>query len=423
MPTPRANRKLQTGIELKVEVGVVSVVSLIYLYDCLHPAVFAWQARLDNISAIVQSGNKNSFSESLVTQLEEKGVFVEKSSLAVKQVETVAMVPTLNPSPVPTPLPTISPTSLPTISPTSSPTNRLVGIPQLRLVEATSLVFTEDSPPLLLFSSIEIEDANSDHLIECFITISGDAIYGDLLTSNENAINATLQRGKGFVSLSLSGKASVGDYRRVLRKVSYENTADYPSTGKRVVNVIVRDDEIPSMTSEPLSVILAVKRNNERPAIHVPAVDRLPQYLENSAPILVLPTATLNDLDNVSKPAFARMYRLTAQIARGYQAGADRLQLTPSEAKKWEVIAEDNGRVLKVENQGSIGDYEELLRNIEFMCRSDNPSSMIRVVTVVVSDFYDSSLPQNITVNVSPELSIPISSSVLFFCFKGHPSK
>ena len=282
---------------------------------------------------------------------------VDESSLAVKHVETAAVVPTRNPTPTPTSSPTNVPSRSPTSSPTSEPTNRPIGIPELTMREETSIVFTEDGPPLRLLPTIDILDANSEHLVSCTITITAgteNGVYGDVLNStSQKDVNTIFHTDKGYmhVSLVLSGLQSLSlvEVRDVLRKVTYTNTADYPSIQPRNISITVRDDEIPPQTSAPLTFVVAVKRNNERPAIHVPSSQR--EFVENSDAVLVLPDVVLIDEDNSSTHALARMHQLTAEISFGYQDGADMLQLTSSEAKKWEVLIEENGRVLKVKNQ------------------------------------------------------------------------
>lgn len=101
-------------------------------------------------------------------------------------------------------------------------------------------------------------------------------------------------------------------------------------------------------------------------------------FVENGAPVIVDGGADINDIDN------ANMAGATLQITGNYVNGEDLLSFTDQLGITGAWTAGTG--TLTLSGASSIADYETAVRSVAYSNVSDNPSTSIRTVTVIVDD-------------------------------------
>ncbi len=126
---------------------------------------------------------------------------------------------------------------------TAEATVALVVIPQnddpvLTAINPDTLLFTENSPPLIIADSIQVMNEEDDAIIAAVVAInSGYTVEDELLFKSTEAISATQAEGV----LTLTGNASVTAYQEALRSITFQNTSDQPITTPRTLRFEVTD--------------------------------------------------------------------------------------------------------------------------------------------------------------------------------------
>ena len=190
--------------------------------------------------------------------------------------------------------------------------------PVLGGIEGTALEYTEGDGPVSITNSITVSDADNANLASAVITISSNYQNGEdvLSFSTANGISGSWNAAGG--QLTLTGIASVINYRNALRAVRYTNSSAAPVTLARTVTFRVYDGTDNSNT---------VNRN-----INVTSTNSLPvlgsiegatlSYSEGDGPVSVTGTLTVADADN------SNLASALVTVSSNYQSGEDVLSFT-----------------------------------------------------------------------------------------------
>ena len=110
--------------------------------------------------------------------------------------------------------------------------------PVLSAIEPEALLFTENGDPIPVTDSLRVSDEEDDQVVAAVVAIDSGYTPEDVLAfENTPTISATFDQGV----LTLTGTASVADYQAALRRVTYQNTSDQPTTDSRVLRFEVTD--------------------------------------------------------------------------------------------------------------------------------------------------------------------------------------
>ena len=160
--------------------------------------------------------------------------------------------------------------------------------------------------------------------------------------------------------------------------------------------------------------------NSDTATINIMAVNDAPSlagiegaalaYTENAGAVVITSSLSASDVDNIN------LTGATVTISANYAIGQDALGFTNQLGitGSWDVIT----GVLTLSGTTSVANYETALRSITYTNSSDNPSTLTRTVSFVVTDGSVSSAPatRNIVVspvNDAPQVFAPASISVV----------
>ena len=224
------------------------------------------------------------------------------------------------------------------------------------------------------------------------ITVSGSVVsYSGIAIGNvSGGSNGTP------LSVNLNSNATPTAVQALIRNISFRVNSENPSTAIRTIRVVVTDGD--GGTSNQASRQISVVAVNDAPIIG--GVTGIGSFTENGTSTLVAPAATLSDPDSAD---FASGV-LTAVISSNRSVG-DTLALvnqTPGTGRITvagnvvsysgiaigNVSGGSNGAPLSValNSRATPAAVQMLIRNISFRVNSENPSTAIRTIIVVMTD-------------------------------------
>jgi VCBS repeat-containing protein len=228
--------------------------------------------------------------------------------------------------------------------------------------------FTENGTPIpIADTDTTITDLDSTTLVSATITLENQH-PGDLLSVAlplpGGIAASSYDPGTGV--LTLTGVATLDEYKGALQQVLYRNIGDNPATDDRLIEVVVNDGV---NTSNVADAVIRVVAMNDAPVIQI---DTVVTYLENAAPIALSPLAILTDADDTE------LNDVTVRITGGTISGdGDTLTVGGSTSGTingitflWDPI--DHALVLT--GASLVTNYQDLLRTVEYHSTSDNPT-------------------------------------------------
>jgi hypothetical protein len=262
---------------------------------------------------------------------------------------------------------------------------------------ANASTFVENGSPVVVDDAIAASDVDSALLSGATVSIGAgfDAAQGDTLAlpTQASGISGLYNASSGV--LTLSGIATVVEYRDALRAVVFSNTSDAP-TASRTVAFQATDG---FATSTSVTHAVAITSVNDAPSLTSGATL---SYTENQAATAIDSALGLTDLDGPS------IGSATVTIGSGHAAGEDVLS---AGALPGGIAASFNASTgtLTLSNAASVADYRSALRAVRYSNSSENPSAASRTVTFQVTD---SGSPQEsdsatATVTVTPVNDAP----------------
>ena len=121
--------------------------------------------------------------------------------------------------------------------------------------------YVENDGPRLLFSSVDIQDTDSDTLVEMVVYFTNDdETAGETFAAGSTTISGvTVTPSATNDRLTFSGSASIADYETLLSEVTYQNTDPDLGSFFRSVSVSISDtptsDQVSTLNFEALGVI------------------------------------------------------------------------------------------------------------------------------------------------------------------------
>ncbi|WP_211251218.1 VCBS domain-containing protein [Deefgea rivuli] len=227
-----------------------------------------------------------------------------------------------------------------------------------------------------------ITDVDSANLQTATITLSNTQV-GDVLsfTGLPAGITGSSAIVGGNIVITLTGNASKATYETALEAIRFSNTSDSPSTVDRVINVVVNDGTANSNTAVSTISVTAV---NDAPVLDLDAsaagTGFTTTYVENAAGVAIADVDSLiTDVDSANLQ--------TATITLSNTQVGDVLSFTGLPAGITGSSAIVGGNiVITLTGNASKATYETALEAIRFSNTSDAPSTVDRIINVVVND-------------------------------------
>jgi hypothetical protein len=233
--------------------------------------------------------------------------------------------------------------------------------------------YTENGVPLVIDPSLTLSDNDSLNLAGATVRISGNYINGQdtLLFSDQNGITGSWDAATG--TMTLSGSASVVNYRTALRSIAYLNNSDDPSTAVRTVSFTVSDGFLTGNTTSRNINITAL---NDAPVLG--NIEAGPLAYDENGSAAITSTITLTDLDH------ALLTGASVQITGNYVNGEDLLTFTSTATitGSWDAAT----GTLTLGGVDTVANYQAALRNVRYVNTSDTPNSSTRTASFRVSD-------------------------------------
>ena len=178
-----------------------------------------------------------------------------------------------------------------------------------------ALAFTEGDAPLTVDPGLAVADVDSTQLSGAAVTIAGGSSEDQLLFDDQNGISGSYASG----TLTLTGAASVADYRTALRSVKFD-TGDNPGNTTRTISFTAKSGTGAVSAAVPRTV--AVTPVNDPPVAGTSSAS-----VTEDAPATVAAPGVLSAANDVDSPS------LTVDRVDGSSANVGQVLTTPKGAK------------------------------------------------------------------------------------------
>ena len=294
----------------------------------------------------------------------------------------------------------------------------------LSSIETTTKVYKAldpYTPATPVTSTIVVTDYDSVNQTSAVIQISNNyvrgqdqlVIDGSVLTANQ--LNAAWDSASG--KLTLTGNVPVINYQNALLAVKYINTSSTPNTATRTVSFQVFDDTTPTpLASNTLTRNVSISTANVVPLLSVNSGSPL-AYTEKDPPTNVAPNLSIIDSDSPN------MNGATIKITGNYLFPQDQLVFTNTGTIQGSWNASTG--TLTLTGLDTISNYQAALEAVKYVNTSNNPSTLKRTVSFLVTDGLATSNAVTRDINVTPVNDPPVintnANSPLLYTANGNP--
>lgn len=263
-----------------------------------------------------------------------------------------------------------------------------------------TVTFVEGGADIVVNASLGVVDVDSPNLASATVQITTAYVSTEdrLVFTDQNGISGSFDVPTG--TLTLTGSASVADYRTALRSVQYRNTnTANPSTTQRVVSFRVNDGAASSNLSNSVVSNADVTATNDAPT--VTAGGGSPAYTEGGPAVAVDPSITVADVDS------ANLTGATVKISTGFDAADDALGVTGLPVAITPFYDAATG-TLTLTGTASVATYQAALRAVTYVNGDGNdPSTTPRGIQFSVTDGALSSNTATTTLAVNAVNDLP----------------
>ncbi len=284
-----------------------------------------------------------------------------------------------------------------------------------------SATYTENASPVILSNGVQIidPDLQVDSYAGASVRIErtgganmedvfshsgllGPLIEGDAFSYNGSTAGSVFANSSGTLQLqfdAITGSA----VNEILRALTYQNISENPPS-QITLDWMFNDGNTGAQGSGPsLSVdqqqIVPITPINDAPVItHIDSASLT--FTEGDGAMDVLQNLQIDDDDEINLQSAA------VSITSGYEMGEDELIFgnTASIFGSWDATS----GTLTLTGEASHADYASALHSVQYVNHNtDNPATVSREITVVVSDSVDTSAPATRTINLLAENDAP----------------
>jgi subtilisin-like proprotein convertase family protein len=248
------------------------------------------------------------------------------------------------------------------------------------------------------------------------ITASTNSTGGTNITGNTKSTNIMSIYNRTTGVLTLSGWASLKDYQKVLRTLTYENMEalpGHPSAEMRIIRFVAFDGLAYSKVSTAFVKFQSV---NDAPFFdlngNLPGRDYSTSFTEEGPPVrLSSRDMMLNDVDNTS------LESVTVRITNLLDGDQEVLSVPPIFSYVSPTVSTSG--VLRLTGLEEVSRFREAASLVQYQNLADEPTFDQRIIEFVASDGLLDSLPyytrvDMIPVNDPPRLQIELNPNVTF---------
>lgn len=227
------------------------------------------------------------------------------------------------------------------------------------------------------------------------IGVSGSNVY--YAGTQIGTIDASLNGSNGAaLRINLNGNASAVAVQALARTLAYRNVSDTPSTASRGVTFTVNDGGntgTGGAKQATRAATVIVKAVDDPTVLTLSGNSRT--YLENDTNFFVDAGLTISDIDNTT------VNGAKVTISTGFQSGEDRLRAAGT-GVTWNAVTNtgtfvkggttisysyDVARgVLTLSGTGTLQDYQDALRAVQYNNISENPNAAARTIDIVLGN-------------------------------------
>lgn len=271
--------------------------------------------------------------------------------------------------------------------------------PVLDNIGVSPITYTENDPPLIITSTIEVTDVDNTNMSSATVSITGNYQSGQDVLEFTNQLGITGSWNATSGVLTLSGSSSKANYQTALRSITYKNTSENPSNLVRTVSFRANDGQSTNNLSNILTININVVPVNDAPVLA--NIESTPlTYTEGDLLKIITSNITVADVDDDN------MESATIAITSGYQNGEDLLFFT----NQLGITGSFNSTtgVLTLSGSSSKANYQTALRSVSYLNLSNDPNTTDRIITFRVNDGDLNSNMQSRTIKVISVNNAPI---------------
>ncbi|CAN2048059.1 hypothetical protein GMMP1_550002 [Candidatus Magnetomoraceae bacterium gMMP-1] len=233
--------------------------------------------------------------------------------------------------------------------------------------------YTENDTAIALADNFTITDLDDTNIESAKIIISQNYISSEDVLSFSDTVNITGTWDSQAGVLTLTGSDIKANYESALKSIKYKNTSDDPNTLTITVSFVVNDGDADSNTITQTLIIIPI---NDAPIL-IGAGETI-TYTENASAISVAENITITDVDDINIESSEII------ISQNYISSEDVLSFsdTVNITGTWDSQA----GVLTLTGSDTKANYESALRSIKYENTSDNPSTLTRTISFMISD-------------------------------------
>jgi len=272
--------------------------------------------------------------------------------------------------------------------------------PVLSNIETTPAQYTENTAPVIISSTIGLTDVDDTQIESAIVTISSNFTPGEdvLGFATQGGISGVYNPFTGI--LMLSGAANVADYEATLRSVTYENSNENPSMLTRTIEFVINDGDA---NSNQLTRDVQINPVNDTPVLS--SIESAPAFhTENALPTGLTGNLSINDVDDTN------IESATITLTGNFLSAEDVLSFNDQSGITGSF---DTGTgVLTLSGSATLATYEAAIHSVKYHNTSENPSVLMRTVSIQVSDGDISSNQLSRDISVTAVNDAPVLSSI-----------
>jgi VCBS repeat-containing protein len=274
------------------------------------------------------------------------------------------------------------------------------------------LAYTEGDAAKQVLGTLTAADLDDSNLTGATVSITAGfkASEDELGFTNQNGISGSYNATTGV--LTLTGTATVDQYRDALRTVTYRNSNNVsPSTTPRTITFRASDGGAGQGTAA--ARIVNVSAVNSAPTVSTTATPL--SYSTGQAATAVDPGVAVADIDNPN------LTGATVQITSGLNTAQDVLAFTAANGINGSYAA--NTGLLTLTGTATLAQYQSVLRSVTYRNTAAAPTTATRTVRFTVNDGATTGFgTRNIAVTATPVApTVTTSSTAVSYTENGAP--
>ncbi|HEY9659236.1 MAG TPA: hypothetical protein V6C65_12340, partial [Allocoleopsis sp.] len=263
-------------------------------------------------------------------------------------------------------------------------------------LSVSSVAFSETNGAVTLDPGVALSDLDNTQLSGATIALGSYVVGQDnLLFNNQNGISGSFNAVTGV--LTLTGQASIANYRTALRSILYTNNSDTPNRNPRTVAMSVTDG-ISSSSAATLQILFDSRNIN--PVLDLNGSGGGVDF--NSTYVMTGPAVPIVAADSTLTDGDSQVLNSAQVVISNLYNGKDESLLVNTSGTGIAAAYNPEQGVLSLTGVASVSTYLQVLRSIQYQNRATNLDMTTRTILFSVSDGTGRSEPAQTTVQITP---------------------